>query len=164
MSYVCYLRSCQSDFYSLADMKTLHVSLRQHAFLGLRINLRIQNHSPLYLMQLSTEQKHLCLVHAYVYLFLIVNRYLVQEWPKLLFHTLHDLVYVSLDRLYLNHCIKSSRGWLNCENQNLHNTHAWIVYAWIRENRPHRSESKITNTCFKILFIIFSSLYLTRKL
>ena len=31
----------------------------------------------------------------------------------------------------------------------------WVVHAYINENSTHRSETKITDKCFKILFLIF---------
>ena len=52
-----------------------------------------------------------------------------------------DLNCVTLDHVYLN--TVSSVGAV------------WVVHAYINENSTHRSETKITDKCFKILFLIF---------
>ena len=52
-----------------------------------------------------------------------------------------DLNYVSLEHVYLT--TVSSVGAV------------WVVNAYIYENSTHWSETKITDKCFKILFLIF---------
>ena len=51
------------------------------------------------------------------------------------------LNYVSLDCAYLT--TTSSVGAV------------WVVHAYVNENSTHRSETKITDKCFEILFLIF---------
>ena len=65
---------------------------------------------------------------------------MVNEWPKPLVHTCLDLNYLGLAHVYST--TVSSMGAV------------WVVYAYFNENSTHQSETKITDMCSKIVFLI----------
>ena len=123
-------------FYSLDDMDTPF-------FMGMCIYLEVK------LIFRSIE--HIDQPKQKPCLILVNKSLLVQEWRKPLVHTRFDLYYVSLDHVLLT--MVSSVGAV------------WVIHAYINENSTHRSETKITDKCLKILFLIFLHyIYYTRKM
>ena len=87
-----------SEFYSLDDMKKIHLNLKHSAFCGLVHFSWNQDHFPLWSHQ-STQA--VTPVARPRFTFLVNKSLLIKIWPKPLVHTHLDLNYVSLDRVYL---------------------------------------------------------------